>query len=123
MRVVPAGADAHVTWIDDIVEDRACAPVMPTVKRPEEAGVSLSVSDSGATGGSTIVVVVVVVVVVPTVVLGPVVVGAAVVAGAAVIEGSIVVVTVRTVVVSRSTCSGDCVDELAVPLSVRYDKT
>jgi hypothetical protein len=66
---------------------------------------------------------VVVVVVVADVVLGPVVVVAAVVVGAAVIDGVEVVVPELTVVVSRSTCSGDCVEELAAALSVRKDRT
>lgn len=65
----------------------------------------------------------VVVVVVADVVLGPVVVVAAVVVGAAVIDGVEVVVPEMTVVVSRSTCRGDCTEELAVALSVRKDRT
>lgn len=105
--MLPAGVEEHVTWTDDIVEERACAPVRFTLKRPDDAGVSLRVNDAGATGGSTIVVVVVVVVVAATVVLGAVVVDVAIVVGAAVIEGDVVVVTATTVVVSKSTCSGD----------------
>ena len=116
---MPAGVDEHATCSDDIVVERASAPVRPTDKRPDAAGVSLIVSDSGATGGSTIVVVVVVVVVVASVVLALVVVGDAVVVGAAVMEGLDVVVPEMTVVVSRSTCSGACVEELADALSVR----
>ncbi len=46
-------------------------------------------------------------VLVPDVVLGPVVVDPVVVVGAAVIEGLVVFGPVFTVVVSRSTCSGD----------------
>jgi hypothetical protein len=107
VRSVPAGVEEHDTCTEDIVAERAWAPARFTVNRPEAAGVSVRINDSGATGGRTIVVVVVVVVVVPNVVLGPVVVEPVVVVGAAVIEGLVVVGPVFTVVVSRSTCNGD----------------